>query len=781
MVVYQKKRRLFFTVLSCFFVIFSVNAQFFDDFSDGDFTQSPEWNGANEKFAINNEELQLNDVSASGSGSFKAYLSTASTAILNGVWTCKIRANVNLTSSNYVRFYLISDTADLTASLRGYYVMIGGTSKEISLYRQNGATSTKIIDGADNRVTSSTSNTLNIKIERDSAGNFQLFSKLESESDFLLEGEIFDNSLLNARYSGVYINYSSGNKDKYFFDDFDVSGENYVFIPQIIGRNELIINEIMAKPEPTVALPNAEYIELYNRTEKTINLAGWTISCGNNVGTIQQGEIAPNDFLLLCSANSRNNFLQFGNVAQVVSFPNLTNTSGLLVLKDADNQIVTVIEYSDKWFGNDNFRKDGGFSLEKIDAENLYNSAQNWQPSNDVSGGTPCRENSVKRENSDEITPHFSAVSLLSENSVALIFNKEMNENSLQNIENYFSKNVNIISATIEQPKNQRVILTFSPDLNEIDTIEIFAKNLRCISNFTLANFSFKIAMPQEIFTNDLIINELLFNANTGVSTFAELFNASEKVIDLSEIFLTRRRNGNLDAKNTITNDHILLFPKKYLLLTDNIFSVCSAYNCDENALKIECPLPSLPNSEGNLTVVKANAEVIDEFSYSEKMHQKFVVNTRGVSLERINPYAPTQEPNNWHSASFGENYGTPSRQNSQYFVPNSNSEKNFWLEYETFTPDNDGFKDNLFLNYKFSESGFSLSATIYDAVGHKIRTLCNNAIAAVEGQLVWNGLADNGSLCPLGIYVIVVEAVNLKNKNGTKIKHKIVCVLSAK
>ena len=700
---------------------------------------------------------------------------------MNGVWSCKIRANVNLTSANYVRFYLISDTSDLTASLKGYYIMVGGTQKEVSLYKQNGTNTTKIIDGTDNRVTSSTSNVLNVKVERDSAGNWQLFSKIEGETDFVLEDSVYDNSILNAKYSGIYINYSSSNKDKYFFDDFNVSGEKYVFVPQIVERNDVIINEIMARAEPTVALPNAKYIELYNRTDKKNDLVGWKIQVGNNVGTITQGEIEPHGFLLLCSSGARNDFLQFGNVAQVTSFPNLTVTSGLITLKTNDNQVVAITEYSDKWFGNDTFRKNGGFSLEKIDTENLYNSAENWQPSQDNYGGTPCRENSVKRENADEILPQLSAVSLLSENSITLIFNKEMNETILTDIQNYFSEDVNILSAIIEQPKNQRVTLTFSPDLSVINTIEIYAKNLRCVSNFKLDNFLFKIAMPQEVSANDLVINELLFNANTDVSTYAEFFNKSEKVIDLSEIFLTRRRNGNLDAKQTITNDHILLFPKKYLLLTDNISSVCNAYNCDNNALKIECTLPSTPNAEGNLTITKANAEVIDEFSYSEKMHQNFVVNPRGVSLERINPYAPTQDPTNWHSASFDQNYGTPSRQNSQYFVPQSNSEKNFWLEYETFTPDNDGFKDNLFLNYKFSESGFSLSATIYDAVGHKMRTLCNNLIAATEGQIIWNGTADNGSLCPIGVYVIVIESVNLKNQKGTKVKEKIVCVLSGK
>jgi hypothetical protein len=69
-----------------------------------------------------------------------------------------------------------------------------------------------------------------------------------------------------------------------------------------------------------------------------------------------------------------------------VSFPNITNASGLLILQTDENKVVTFTEYSDKWFGNDSFRKGGGFSLERIDTENLHNSIKNWQPSKDERG-----------------------------------------------------------------------------------------------------------------------------------------------------------------------------------------------------------------------------------------------------------------------------------------------------------------------------------------------------------------------------------------------------------
>ena len=65
-----------------------------------------------------------------------------------------MEANVNLTSTNYVRFYLMADRDDLTdISLKGYFILIGGQQKEVALYRQNGKNITKIIDGTDSRLT----------------------------------------------------------------------------------------------------------------------------------------------------------------------------------------------------------------------------------------------------------------------------------------------------------------------------------------------------------------------------------------------------------------------------------------------------------------------------------------------------------------------------------------------------------------------------------------------------------------------------------------------------
>lgn len=262
-------------------------AQFTDDFTDGDFTHNPVWSGTVDKFTVADCVLRLSDGAASGSGSFKAYLSTPSVASVAASWECKVEANVNLTSTNYVRFYLMADRDDLTdISLKGYFILIGGQQKEVALYRQNGKNITKIIDGTDSRLTG-TANRVQVKATRNEQWGWQLWSKLPTETDFVLEGEAVDGTIANATYSGVFVNYSSKAKDKYSFDDFVVTGKPYVVEQQNVRRHSVVVSEIMANPKPiNSSMPNAEYIELYNRNDKKINLAGWQVFCGRGKATI---------------------------------------------------------------------------------------------------------------------------------------------------------------------------------------------------------------------------------------------------------------------------------------------------------------------------------------------------------------------------------------------------------------------------------------------------------------------------------------------------------------
>lgn len=231
---------LFFLLFAPFFCFTQVS----ESFSDGDFTQNPTWTGMVSRFWVNHA-FQLQSIAQEASTS---YLFTPSTAIENGVWECRLKIDYPTSSSNYACIYIISDVSVLENGLKGYFVQVGGTNDEVSLYLQEGMQKVKIIDGVDRR-TDVKPLEISVKVTRDSLSVFRLYSKLSSETDYFFEGEVQNNKVMRSRYFGLSYTNSVKTGNCYFFDDIEVSGS---IIPdltppelmkvKIISQNKLCLN-----------------------------------------------------------------------------------------------------------------------------------------------------------------------------------------------------------------------------------------------------------------------------------------------------------------------------------------------------------------------------------------------------------------------------------------------------------------------------------------------------------------------------------------------------------
>ncbi len=194
------------------------NAQLTDNFSDGDFTSNPAWSGDVSKWQVNNGQLQSNNNTASD----VFYLSTPSTAATNAQWEFFIKLDFSTSSNNYVDIYLISDSANVKGSLNGYFVRMGGTPDEISLYRKDALTITKIIDGVDGRSQSTSSNNLlKIKVKRNITNNWILEDDVTgSGNNYFTEGIVNDGTYTTSNYFGFVITQSTATFfNRHYFDD----------------------------------------------------------------------------------------------------------------------------------------------------------------------------------------------------------------------------------------------------------------------------------------------------------------------------------------------------------------------------------------------------------------------------------------------------------------------------------------------------------------------------------------------------------------------------------
>jgi len=114
------------------FVAVKLHSGIRESFSDANFSDNPTWVGAVNEFKVN-QNLQLQSC-AVNTGTYSLF--TPSNAIVNGFWEFSVKIEYATSASNYAIAYIVSDQVSLLNGLNGYYVQIGNTNDEVSLYYQ---------------------------------------------------------------------------------------------------------------------------------------------------------------------------------------------------------------------------------------------------------------------------------------------------------------------------------------------------------------------------------------------------------------------------------------------------------------------------------------------------------------------------------------------------------------------------------------------------------------------------------------------------------------------
>lgn len=543
---------------------------------------------------------------------------------------------------------------------------------------------------------------------------------------------------------------------------------------------QLVINEIMANPSSTLGLPEFEYIELYNPTADTVDISNWRLLLKNTLLQLPSEKIAPADFAVLCTATGATELAEFGRCVPVSGFSQLTNDGMLVKLFNSNGNLVSFVNYSKTWYG-DASTENGGYSLERIDATNPAEGASNWTASTATIGGTPGTQNSVIASNPDQNLP-TSTLQIVDSLNLLLHFSEPMDSLELAYILNYpIDNEVNTpVSAKITSAVYDEVLLTLqSPiEVGELYTIT-FTDELVDFAGNALQNSTLEFLLPHTAIAGDVVVNEVLFNPNSGGVDFVEVYNRSDKVFDLSQMYLANRASdGELSSINAASGELFMLQPRSYAVITTNPSLVEQFYFVQNtDAFAIAPKIASFSNDKGYVVLLNANMQIVDELAYSEKMHNKLITNAQGVSLERVNFDKPTNLSTNWQSAAQSAGYATPTYKNSQ-FSDSQAFDESFSISPETFSPDADGRDDYLLISYKLPEPGYIANIRVFNASGIEVCRLANNAILGTEGEFRWDGQNSNNQLVAMGIYVVHVEYNNL---NGSVSSEKFVCVVAKK
>ena len=833
------------------------SAQFSDDFSDGDFTDNPSWTGNTEDFIVNSSnQLQSNNTTANTS----FYLVTQSTLCTSAQWEFYVKIDFNPSSKNYIDVYLTSALPNLLDELNfGYFVRIGNTLDQISLYikKKDGSLS-ELIKGTTG-ILNKSKNSLKIKVTRTSADQWTLMRDLTgSGNNYTEEGNIVDATFETSSYFGilitqstsgffkkhyfdivvkplsmpidaqiVYVSASTGhsldillntpvnslsasNINNYFLDNnigtpleastdannssllhltfqnpfpdntnvsltinnlMDINGNilhhlKHEFLYHDIKPFDIVIDEIMADPKPQVGLPEAEWVELKNTTNYSIDLNGWKIGKEGKLSkACPHFDLGPDSFVILCKPSNADLLSTYGKVISLTNFPVLKNNADTIFIASPDNKIIHGVNYTTDWY-QDVRKSKGGWSLEMINSNMGCIGESNWRASLDNSGGTPGRKNSVESKYIELSALEILTAFAKDATTIILQFNKSVDSLQSCDINNYkLSDGLSIKGISVLPPLFNTVELKITTPLiiNKIYTLSV--KNIRdCTGTVIDVNSVLPFGLADTPDTRDIVINEILFHPHAGGSEYLELYNHSEKLIDLKNIFVaTRNKSNKITGKYAVSESNNLFYPHTFILLARDTNAVLHEYNTlNRKSFLQDEQLPKMPNDTGNIIVLNKRDLIVDEVAYSEKWHFSLLTNTEGISLERKN-YSGPSDASNFHSASSSVGYGTPGYKNSQQ-EDSLSVDINIKITPEVISPDNDGTDDYALISYQLPHNGYLASISIYDIQGRPVRLLQKNALTGTNGEYIWDGYGENKKKLEMGPYIILTELIDTAN-----------------
>jgi hypothetical protein len=152
-----------------------------------------------------------------------------------------------------------------------------------------------------------------------------------------------------------------------------------LFIFQIAKAN-VLINEVCWMGDGISS--SNEWVELYNNTDKDINIDNWQIKISDKKIVNLKGTISSQEFYVL-SRNKDQGDLNYNKA--------LNNNGEKIELADENNNIIDSIDFSGGWTYGDNTTKQ---TMERIES--------GWQTSLNP-GGTPKQQNSIIEKQQTEI------------------------------------------------------------------------------------------------------------------------------------------------------------------------------------------------------------------------------------------------------------------------------------------------------------------------------------------------------------------------------------------
>jgi hypothetical protein len=401
---------------------------------------------------------------------------------------------------------------------------------------------------------------------------------------------------------------------------------------------DIAINEFMYAPPS-----KTEYLELYNHSEKSLDLQNWTLSDDRHDPTIITDEpftLPPDSYVVIAPEKSlQEDFPDIRLLSMGNDFPTLNNGGDQIVIRNNKDELLDSLQYQSDWGGD-------GIALERRSTEVAGSYVENWGES-PTGFGTPGLPNQVLP---DDEPPKLLAFAINSDRKIMLRFSERLSAVTAEQRNNYsITGSDSIEDVTFSAPDS--VLLTFSNSLRNDSSYTLSIKNVSDIFNNSLnqADTLFTFYTVSTADSGDVFINEFSYDPASGSTEYIELYNSTNKSFDLKNWTLSDNRR----LRSTISHDKFIVPPDSFVVIAP------------DNSLKITHPgisllpmnsFPSLNNSGDTITLRNDNGILLDSLTYTSAW------GGNQVALERRTVTIAGKYNENWANAS--NSFGTPGTAN---------------------------------------------------------------------------------------------------------------------
>lgn len=502
------------------------------------------------------------------------------------------------------------------------------------------------------------------------SAELKFYHDLNKDSIAQTGEEIFFTSLPNIASNDsiasqfIYSNHLAG--ENIFIANIFVAGDedstNNKLLTKMFGvvinefRNDIVINEIMYAPTS----PEPEWIEIYNRSTKTINLKNYRIADAADtvVLTTQSITITPQEFIVVAKDSSIKNHYNITSKMIYKSFPTLNNDVDKVIIMDSLFRVIDSVQYRSGWGGG------SGFSLERINVDVSTIDSTNWKTAMNQKA-TPGRKNSVTQKDFDVEVSRVSFIPSLplkgeavSISAAAKNRGKNLSSFTFKLFESTLRDSIPDLfieeSTTLNLSQGDSLIHSFNFNITSLQTEKMFiAKAIFASDEDTLNNFAIgKIAPGYP--PSSIVVNEIMYSPINGEPEWIEFYNGSNDIIQLKDW----KVSDVVTTPVSVTLKDYLLAPKEYFVVSKD--SSIFLFHQSIPAKVIVASLPTLNNDRDGVVIRDNRNVMIDSVLYLSSWG-----GAAGFSLERKNISDASNNQLNWGTSNDIE-YSTPGRLNSQ-------------------------------------------------------------------------------------------------------------------